>query len=299
VQNLTIAAGAKLTLAGHALTVNGAFTNPGTLILQGTESIALAKGNDTIEGTWEYVGDNSGSTITLHDFGTSDYFNLLVDDTNSDPDTFQASGPLAVKGSFTPTGGIYNANGNTTTVTGQTTINGGIYEAGSALQTFGGLFLTSGTFIGSTGTVNTGSVSISGGTLTAPALLNDSGSWTHTAGTFNANGGTVSLTGINQHLTGSTTFFNLTKISSVADTLTFQAGATQTIQGTLTLQGSSGKLLALRSSVQRTAWDIDPLSAALLSFLDVEDAFNVSSTPIPAANSHNSGHNTGWNFPGA
>jgi hypothetical protein len=80
-------------------------------------------------------------------------------------------------------------------------------------------------------------------------------------------------------------------------TLTFQAGSIQTIQGSLTLKGSAMKLLQLRSSQQGTAWDIDPLGTALLSFVDVKDCLNLSSTTISATSSHNSGNNTRVNFP--
>ena len=276
-QNLVIGPGAKLTLAGHGLTVNGTLTNPGTVVLDGNEPITLAKGNDTIEGTWEYVGDNIGSTITLCDFGAKDYFNLVIDDTNAHPDTFQASAALSVKGTLT--------------------VMAGTFEATWAAEALEALDIAGGTFLGSAGAVNVGNVTISGGTLTAPAMLEVSGNWNNTGGTFNANGGTVVLDGALQHVNGSTTFFNLTKMATVADTLTFQAGATQTIDGTLTLEGSSGKLLALRSSVPGKSWDLDPLDAALLSFLDVEDARNLGSTLLTAAHSHNSGRNTRWSFP--
>ena len=74
------------------------------------------------------------------------------------------------------------------------------------------------------------------------------GKVTISGGTFIPGKGTVALTGLNQTLTGNTTFFNLTKAVSRADTLTFQAGSTQTVAGTLTLRGVAGGLLKLRSA---------------------------------------------------
>src|SRR5262249_48799398 len=48
----------------------------------------------------------------------------------------------------------------------------------------------------------------------------------------------LTLGGSNQSISGSTTFNNLIKTVSAADTLTFQANATQTVEGALILQGA-------------------------------------------------------------
>jgi len=77
--------------------------------------------------------------------------------------------------------------------------------------------------------------------------------------------------------------------------LTCQAGSTQTVAGTLTLEGTAGKLLALRSSTPGTAWGLDPLSLALLSFVDVQDSDDIGKM-IAASHSHNSGDDASWKF---
>jgi hypothetical protein len=228
------------------------------VVLQGNEVVQLADGNDTAEGIWEYVGDNSGKTYRLADFGAVDYFNLVIADTHTHRDTFQTTSDLTVRGALTLSGGTLAASG------------GSVTTAGLAL---------SGT-----------------GILNAPALLTDSGNWTHNGGSFNANSGTVILNGTNQHINGSTIFHNLSKVTSAADTLTFQANTTQTITGSLTLEGSSGRLLSLRSSTPASAWNIDPLDTALLSFLNVRDSLNLGK-PVSSTRSVNSGHNKGWTFP--
>ena len=152
--NLAIQPGASLTLAGHNLTAYGTFTNQGTFILQGNETVTLASGNDTREGTWEYVGDGTGKTLAL---GEAGYFNLMIADTHTHPDTFQTANNLTVGGTLTITCGAFTASG---------------------------------------GTVTTAGVNLSGtGVLNAPSLLNDSGNWTVTGGTFNPDGGTVAFTG--------------------------------------------------------------------------------------------------------
>ncbi len=258
VDNLFIQAGDSLTLAGHALSVLGTLTNQGTVTLQGNEAISLAHGDDTTEGTWQLVGDGSGGTLPLPDFGAVDYFNLTIADTHSRRDTFQTATDLVVKGNLVLSGGTLTASG---------------------------------------GKVTTGGLSLAGGVLNAPATLTDLGNWSVTGGTFNANNGTVVLAGTNQQISGNTTFYNLTKIVTAADTLTFQAGSTQTIGGTLTLQGASAtSRLALRSSKTGSAWDLNPLGTTVASFVDVEDGTVLGKKPITATGSHNSGHDTGWTF---
>jgi hypothetical protein len=392
VYNLTIKAGGSLTLAGHGLTTGGTLTNQGTVILQGNEALHLAGGNDTSEGTWKFVGDGSGATLTLPDFGAADYFNLTIADTHSHRDTFQTAAGLAVNGNlsltggtltasggpittaglnlsssgvlnapatlsdsgswtvsggtFNPTGtvfftgagtqllnsggkaffnlshtgtgtlklttnaltvngafsnaaGTFQSNGLGVTVAGPATLSGGTYQAGSAANHFnGGLTLNGGNFVGSSGTVTAAGVTLTAGTLTAPTTLSDSGDWNLSGGTFNANKGSVVLNGTNQHLSGNTTFYNLTKVARAADTLTFQAGSDQTIGGPLSLKGSAGKLLALRSSTPGSVWEIDPLGMVAVSFVDLQDSVNLGKA-VTAGNSVNSGDNTGWNFPHA
>src|SRR5439155_537735 len=88
IKNITIQTGAMLTLAGHDFTSTGTFTNAGTFKLQGGETVTLASGNDTTEGTWQYVGDGdaTANAFTIHDNGATDYFNLQINDANATPD---------------------------------------------------------------------------------------------------------------------------------------------------------------------------------------------------------------------
>jgi hypothetical protein len=125
------------------------------------------------------------------------------------------------------------------------------------------------------------------------------GNWQNTSSVFQPRSGTVYLTGTDQSITGSNTFFNLSKTTSVARTLTFSAGSTQTINGALILQGagSTSQFLSLRSSTTGTQWMIDPRAAVNVSALDVKDSYNVNSTAIalPGLNI-NSGNNLNWIF---
>jgi len=88
----------------------------------------------------------------------------------------------------------------------------------------------------------------------------------------------------------------LTKTVASAATLTCQATATQTVLGTLTLQGASNNRLSLRSSSAGTQWKIDPQATRAVTYVDVQDSHNINATTIVAVYSINSGNNINWNI---
>jgi len=93
-------------------------------------------------------------------------------------------------------------------------------------------------------------LTITTGTLASnDQAISVAGNWTNSVGNSGFTYGTsaVTLDGTSQSILGSTTFNNLTKNVSSADTLTFGNGTTQTFMGTMNLQGTSGNLLSLRS----------------------------------------------------
>lgn len=115
--------------------------------------------------------------------------------------------------------------------------------------------------------------------------------------------GSLLLNGTNQTMSGSTTFYNLTKTVSSAATLTFQKSKTQTVRNALTLQGAPGQVLSLRSgendgdSNTNDQWLIDPQGTRSIQHLDVKDSNNINATAILAnATVANSGVNTNWTF---
>ena len=99
------------------------------------------------------------------------------------------------------------------------------------------------------GTLNVvGDITIEGTLIATSGTINVTGDWINSTGTFVQGTSTVNLTGTSQSITGATTFYNLSKVTA-ADTLTFEAGKEQSIEGTLTLQGtSSAALLTLNGS---------------------------------------------------
>src|SRR5262249_23902256 len=64
----------------------------------------------------------------------------------------------------------------------------------------------------------------------------------------------------------------------------------------LTLQGASGNLLKLRSSISPGQWAINALGSSSVSYVDVKDS-NATGSVIYPSSSVNSGNNTNWKFP--
>jgi filamentous hemagglutinin family protein len=304
-RTFTINSSATFNLAGFAWTMTGVtFSNNGTVRAIGSETVTGLT-QDTDSGTFLYVGDNDGAadTFTLPDNGSTDYYNLTITstDTAANADTFQSGAAKVIAGAFSITSGTYNANNNATTVTGLTTVNGGTYVVnGSATQTFNGGYSQPGSdFNGGTGTVDVnGDLTIAGGTYTATSGTTFvSGNFAHTGGTFSHNNGTVNLDGgggTNQVISGTTTFYNLTKTTTVANTLTFTAGTTQTIANTLTIQGAAGQLISIRSSISGTQASIAPQGTRSVTRVDVKDNNNTVLPRIAPTFSVNSGNNTNW-----
>lgn len=114
--------------------------------------------------------------------------------------------------------------------------------------------------------------------------------------TFTAQSGTVTFDGTGQSILGSTAFYNLTKSVAAADTLTFQAGQTTTINGTVTLNGAAVNLLALRSTTPGTQWlfNVNAGASKAIDYVDVQDSdasgSDSSQHPIDPTNSVNSGN---------
>lgn len=145
-----------------------------------------------------------------------------------------------------------------------------------------------------------GNFTLTSGVFSAPATLNVAGNFTHSGGTFTNNSGTVTLNGTNQKIYGNTTFYNLTKSVTGRDSLFFEAGKTQTVTNTCTLNGVNGGYLSLLSTTPGTQWKIDPQVTRTFSYLAVKDLNNTNATAITTAslNINNLGDNTNWDFGG-
>ena len=164
-----------------------------------------------------------------------------------------------------------------------------------------GIYLSSGTpTVNLAGTVTVNDdIYIAAGTFNLQsATLQLSGNWSN-SGTFTCGTGTVTLDGTNQSLTGSTTFYNLTKNVTTAYTLTFDNTATQTITNSLTLNGAVGQLLSLRSDSPTDQFSLTLQAGGTqnLSYLDVKDSYASDGQTLAAgATSINSLNNNNWTF---
>ena len=141
-------------------------------------------------------------------------------------------------------------------------------------------------------------IDIDGTLLATSSTITLKGFWIN-AGSFSPGQSTVVLAGTNQAIYGSNTFYNLVKTASTSDTLYFEAGSTQTILNSLTLQGADGNLLSLRSTLSGSFWYIDPQGTRNVLFVDIRDLYNRSFTSIVTLNSQDSGNNNGVSFGGS
>ncbi|MEI8229900.1 MAG: DUF2341 domain-containing protein, partial [Candidatus Peregrinibacteria bacterium] len=150
-----------------------------------------------------------------------------------------------------------------------------------------------------------GNLLIEAGKLSAGnQLLDLHGNWTNISGaaSFIPGSSTVTLSGTNQTLSGSTTFWNLAKSVSSADTLTLAGSSQFSINGSLTLTGISGNLLSLRSTSTGIASQLilDPAGSQTLEYLNVRDSDASSGQTLEClvltAGCVNFGNNAGWTF---
>lgn len=112
-------------LNGYPANVVGVFTNNGTLRLRGSEAVNLASGNDIDSGTWQYIGDGDGAvdTFALKDFGSTDYFNLIINTTDTN-DVLQLNGGQTIAGALNITKGTLDFNGQDIRAVGSFANNG-------------------------------------------------------------------------------------------------------------------------------------------------------------------------------
>jgi len=195
-----------------------------------------------------------------------------------------SSGSIVHSGS-----GVLNIDSNYIGVNSSGNAYAGIHSISSILGTTN--------FLGNI-TIN-GDTNISGGTVNlGSSTINLFGDWNRTGGTLNAGTSTINLDGVNQSITGSNAFNNLTKNTISSATLTFDNTATQTITGTLDLQGNADNYLTLKSDSLSNQWNIDPQGTRTIAYLAVSDSNNINGSAIisTGTNTIDAGNNTNWTF---
>jgi CSLREA domain-containing protein len=281
--------------SGNTTTISG---SPDNLGIRNT----LTVGSGTVTGAGQiyfvngpnplsFDADSTLSVAEINFHGTTHNIPPLANgyDCNvelSGPDTtVTQTGDIVINGShilgiygdtFVDRIQTYNTDGHALTVGGDIIIGAG---DDTALKTLNG----------------TNSTITVGGDLT----LTDVGSGT-TQATFTTTGSTVILNGTGQNINGSITFNNLTKTVAAADTLTFEAGETTTINGTVTLNGADSQLLTLASSTGSSAWNF-VVNAGATKDIDYVAVFwsdasgsDATQKPINPTNSTDGGNNTDW-----
>ncbi len=289
--NLTAPSGETLTLTAGGITNNaGAATDivisGGTLQLATTGDVGSAAQPLTVRVA------NLGASV----IAGNGYLQALADLTTTGSVTVTGNLSITADGNFTTHAGDLNSTtvnfagaAQTLTTNGQALVS--VIHSGSGLLTVADNLTLSRDFTNLDGA---GNVSITRRTVS----LGGNWGWGN-SGSLASLLSTVVLNGSNQSISGDNTFFNLTKTVAAADTLTFQAGSTQFVNGVLTLKGAAGNLLALRSSAPGSQWVIDPQGYRVASYLDVQDSFDLSAVTLTPTASLDSGGNTNWLFSSA
>ena len=238
----------------------------------------------TVSGAGNIVARNSGDGITHSASGTTSIYGNYIG-----TDSGLASLPNTGNG-ISITAGTVNLGDASETQSNIVGPNGG-----NGIDLNGGILATAGVVdinddvVLTTGTFNMGM-----------AQLSLSGNWNNIGATVDANTSLITLDGVNQSISGSTTFASLTKSVAATDTLTFETGSTQTFTGTVTLNGASGQLLNLRSSSSPALWNFVLTSTATdtISFVSVQDSnaagSDASQIPVNPASSQDVSNNFGW-----
>lgn len=300
-ETTAIAAGSTVRLL-----VNGA--SAGTAVTDGSGAYTIwasAAAGDAILAYVDGDAAHLGATVSIAGSVSIAGFNIYSDHVVTRHDnagSLTNANMSTAKGAYVDTDILYSVSGSALTVSGSATElhipAGKTFAPGGDVTTPS--MNTVGTFTGGSGSItvngnltNSGTFTATSGTTTVSVNFNNNG-------TFTASGGTVTLNGTNQGLSGSTTFNNLNKTVAAADTLYFTAGSTTTVNGTATLQGASGQLLSLQSTVPTTYWNftLGAASTKAISYVSVTDSdasgSNAAKIPVNPTYSTSGGHNVSW-----
>lgn len=254
----------------------------------------------------------TGSTIAFNGGGPQtvpafSYNNLTS--SNAGSRILQSSGSIRIAGIFTPGSNPYTVTGSTVEYNGASAqtlpanfatynnlmINNtaGVSGVGvSGLNVNGLLRVQAGTFT-SGGSYNSIQVD-SGAGLNLSGDVTVSGNWLND-GAFTANNHAVVFNGgSGQTISGNTTFYDFTKSPTAAQTMFFSSTGTQIVAHSLTLKGTAGNLLSLRSTVNGLQWHLRAPATLDVQFVDVKDSNASGGQTITATNSTDSGNNINW-----
>jgi hypothetical protein len=149
-----------------------------------------------------------------------------------------------------------------------------------------------------------GTLRITNGDLQSDGFtINLAGVWVmEGGGSFSPGTTTVNLDGTNQTISGSTTFYNLTKSVSSAASLAFEFNQETTITNRLTLTGESGQLLSLTcpgcGAAQQSKITLDSAGGReqALTYLNVSKSDASGGDLLVAGDSTDGGVTDNWDF---
>ncbi len=215
--------------------------------------------------------------------------------------TFENQGTLKVSGGETVTNFTLDTDSGTVEYSG----------TGNTIAAWGNyydLVISGGTRTLSGAVVLGGSLTIStGGTLNSSNQgITLAGNWNNSGTFVNTTSETVTFqnNSVNSIISGSTSFYNLAVPSAAAGkTILFEDGSTQTVRNDISINGTSGNEIILKSTNPGTQWTIqNDTSTQNISYINVTDS-NVTGSggDLLASSSTNGGNNdTGaspaWNF---
>lgn len=339
-ETLNIISGNTLhVLAGVGAVAHDVDVN-GVLDLEGTFGFS---------GDWDSTGGtlNAATTSTVTVQGTMDqsiisasesFYNLVINNTGAPgSDDIILADALDVDGSLSITDGDLDANTNDVQINvgGNWVMGGsGSFDEGTSTVVFdaaaGSATITSSSYSfynisfasAGAGTATfvlqdalgvEGTLVLTTGTLDANSsgdyAVNVNGNWRNNGGTFAARSGTVTLTGGDQAVYGSTTFYNLTKTDIADDTdvaLTFETGSTQVITGSLLINGvDEDDRVVLDNTGTATRFNLNVVNySPTLSYLVVSDSEALgnditANNSTDLANTDSGEGSPMWIFPGA
>lgn len=300
----SVSGGGSCSLEGCTMTVTGNWSNSATftagtgltstVTFNATDSGNTITSNGASGAFYNLTFNGVGGTWTLQDATTVSNVLTITNGTLSGGSvTLTLSGttgtPFSNSGTFTASTGTVSYTGNR--ISGNTTITNVTYYNLTVNNSSETYVLAANTTVSNNLTITAGTLdTVSGSNYS----LNVAGNWSN-SGTFTARSGTVTLDGTDQTVTGTTTFYNLTKQETTnngADqTLTFTASTTYTVSNTFNLDGlDSNDELKLVSSSAGTKFTLDLTSAATATYLDVKDS-QTSTSSATCNNCTNAGGN--------
>lgn len=247
-----------ITLADAA---QATFTTNSNVTASGTILVNDAATLTVTAGTWT-LNDDSDQTV---DFDGQSLYNLTVNNTGggTSDDVTIAGGTLAVSNDLVVTLGNLDLVTNALALD----VNDDVTIAGTAQATLVG------------GTMN----------IAGDLTLNTNGS-------FSQGTGTATFDGTSQTLSGALIFLNFAKDTATSDTLTFSTSDVITVSSSITLLGSAGSTLSIRSSASGTRWNLHAPATQTVAGVDVKDSrvVNSSNSMICKARCVDSGNNLNW-----